>query len=217
MALVDDLTWRLHCRHCLRSRKHPRRILALTSRLAGSVLHMPFWLSLIVQHRRYQSRSQLTVSVCTYSVSQSHLLAIQTCLFSGFAYVLLTTSILGCIVVGIHETIFSISCRHMLEPFWKILVVLTGWQEGAVAFSRPSKNWLGVSAVRFSGSSLTAVSGLAVRIWQVTLLFWIKRWWSFGCPLLQSWLSCNLEPVFPRFHQSMGSGWIEFPKNLFIG
>ena len=35
---------------------------------------------------------------------------------------------------------------------------------GALAFSRPSKEWIGVSAVESSASSLTAVMGLALRV-----------------------------------------------------
>ena len=117
MAFGADLKWRQHCGHCFWSRKHDRRILKLTSRLAGLALHVPFWFSLISQHRRCQWRSQCFVPVCTHSVSQSHLLAILTCLLSGFGHVLLTTSISGSIAEGIHESTFSTSFRHMLEPF----------------------------------------------------------------------------------------------------
>ena len=58
MALVADLEWCRHHRPCFRSGKHHHRILALTSRLSGLVLNVPFWLSLTAQHRRYQCRSQ---------------------------------------------------------------------------------------------------------------------------------------------------------------
>ena len=40
-------------------------ISAVTSRLAGSALHWPFWLSLIAQHRRCQWRSQWFVQFVT--------------------------------------------------------------------------------------------------------------------------------------------------------
>ena len=120
MAFVADLKWRQHRRPCFWSRKHLRRILALTSRLAVSALHMPFWLSLISQRRRYLWISQLLVPNSIHSVSQSRLLAKQARLLSGFAHVLLTTSISGSIVEDIRESIFSTSCRHKLEPFWMI-------------------------------------------------------------------------------------------------
>ena len=109
MAFVADLKWHQHRRPCFWSRKHHRRILALTSRLAASVLHVLSWLSVIAQHSRCQSRSQWFVPVRTHSVSQSHLLAKQVHILSGFAHVLLTTSISGSIVEGIHESTFSIS------------------------------------------------------------------------------------------------------------
>ena len=121
MTFLADLKWCQHRRPCFRSRKHHRRILALTSRLAGSILHVPVWLSLISQHRRYQWKSQLFVPVCIHSVSQSDLRAILNRLLSGFAHVLLTTSISGSIVEYIHESIFSRSRRHILELFWMIL------------------------------------------------------------------------------------------------
>ena len=149
MAFLAELKWRQHHRACFRSRKHHRKILALTSRLAGLALHVPFWLSLISQHHRFQWRSQWVVPVCTHNVSQSHLLATLTRLLSGFAHVLFTTSIFGSIVEGFRESIFSRSFQHMLEPFgifFEVMVAFTG-MNGALAFSRPSKNWFGVSAV----------------------------------------------------------------------
>ena len=42
MAFLADLKWRQHRRPCFRSRKHHRRTLALTSRLAGLAVHVPF-------------------------------------------------------------------------------------------------------------------------------------------------------------------------------
>ena len=42
MAFVADLKWRQHRRPYFQSRKHHRRILALTSRRAGLALHVPF-------------------------------------------------------------------------------------------------------------------------------------------------------------------------------
>ena len=42
MAFLADLKWRQHRRPCFRSRKHHRRILVLTSRLAGLALHVTF-------------------------------------------------------------------------------------------------------------------------------------------------------------------------------
>ena len=38
---------------------------------------------------------------------------------------------------------------------------------------------------------------------QDTLLCWVPRRWSFGCPRLQSWPFCNFEPVSSRFNQSV--------------
>ena len=101
MAFVADLKWCKHRRPCFRSRKHHRRILALTPRLAGLALHVQFWLSLTSQLRRCQGRSQWFVPVYTRSVSKSHPLATLTRLLSGFAHVLLTTSISGSIVEDI--------------------------------------------------------------------------------------------------------------------
>ena len=104
------LKWRQHCGiTCFCSRKHHLRILALSSLLVSSVLHVPFWLSLIAHHRRYQCKSQRFVPVCTHSISRRHYLAILTRLLSGFVHVLLTTSIFVSIVEGIRESIFSIS------------------------------------------------------------------------------------------------------------
>ena len=120
MALVADLKWRQLRRPCFRSRTHFCRILAPTSRLAGSVLHLPFWLSLIAQHLLYPCRSQWFVPNFTYSFSQSHLLAILARFLSGFSQVLLTTSIFGSIVEVINMCIFSRLSRQMFEPFWKI-------------------------------------------------------------------------------------------------
>ena len=114
-AFVVDLKWRQHRRPCFRSRKHHRRIVALTSRLAGLALHVPFWLSLISQHRPW--RSQKFVPVCIHSVSQSLLIAKLTRLLSFFAQIFLTTSIFVSIIKDTPESIFSRSCRHMLEPF----------------------------------------------------------------------------------------------------
>ena len=119
---MADLKLRQHRRPCLRSRKHHRKKLALTSRLAGSAPHVPFWHPLIAQHRRCQWRPQWFVPACTRSVPQSHLLAEQIHLLSEFAQVLLTTSISCFIVEGILESIFSRSCRDMLEPFRTIFV-----------------------------------------------------------------------------------------------
>ena len=95
MVFVADLMWRQHHRPCFRSWKHHRKILALTSTPAGLALHVPFWLSLIAQHRRCQWRSQWFVPACTHSASPRHLLDTLICLLSGFAHVLLTTSISG--------------------------------------------------------------------------------------------------------------------------
>ena len=120
MAFVADLKLRQHGRSCFQSRKHHRRIQALTSLLAGSVLQMPFWLLLISQHRNCQWRSHWFVHVSTLSGSQSHPLAILVHLLSGFAHVLFTTSISGSVVEGICESIFSRSCQHVLELFRKI-------------------------------------------------------------------------------------------------
>ena len=120
MVFAADLNWRQHRQPCFRPRKHHHRILAVTSRLAGSALHVPFSFSLIAKHCRCQWRSQGFVPACNHSASRSHIPAKKIHLLSGFAHVLLTTSISCSIAEDIPESIFSRSCRHMLEPFWKI-------------------------------------------------------------------------------------------------
>ena len=149
MVFAGDLKWCYHRRPCFWSRKHHRRILALTSRLTGSVLHVTFWLPLIAEHRRYQCRFQWFVAVCTHSVSHSHQLAKLTRLLSGFALVLLTTSISGSIVEDTRESMFSRSCSHMLEPFFRIFSGCGSVQK----------------TVKSSASSVTDVRVLAVRVW----------------------------------------------------
>ena len=99
------------------SRKQHCSILALTSQLAHSGLHVPFWLSLIAHDRLCQWRFQWFVPVWTHSVSQLHLQAILARFLSGFAHVPLTILISGSIVGSICESIFSGSCRNMLEKF----------------------------------------------------------------------------------------------------
>ena len=221
MAFVTDLKWRQHRRPCFRFRKRHSRILALTSRLAGLALDVPFWLSLISQHRRCQWRSQRFVPVYTHSASQSHLLAILTSLLSGFAHVLLITSISGSIVEDIHESIFFRSCRHMLEPFWMIFsgresVHWMAWMvhSRSLVLARNDLVWV---LSNLQGRHLL-LSGVLrwVFVLQDTLLCWVPRLWGFGCPRLQSWLSCNFEPVFSRFHQSVELREDWSSKNLFL-
>ena len=207
MAFIADLKWRQHRWPCFRSRKHHRRILALTSRLAGLALHVPFWLLLISQHRHCQWRSQWFVQVFPHSVSQSHLLATLTRLLSGFAHVLLTTSISGSTVEGIRKSIFSRSCRHMLEPFCKIFsgrgsVHWMAWMvhSRSLVLARNDLAWV-PSILR--GRHLLLLGVLRwVFVPQDTLWCWVPCRWGFGWPRLQSWPSCNFELVFPRFHQS---------------
>ena len=149
MAFVADLKWRQHRRPCFWSGKHHSKILALTSRLAGSFLYVPFWLSLISQHRRCQWKFQWFVPFFTHSVSQCHLLAILSRLLSGFAHVLSTTSISGSIVEDIH--LFPIKSAYawaVLKDFFRSLYSSLDSMNGAFAFSPPSKKWLGVSAVK---------------------------------------------------------------------
>ena len=58
-------------------------------------------------------------------------------------------------------------CLSRFERLFKVIVAFTGWYEwmnDALAFSRPSKKWFGVSAVKSSGRSPTAVRGLALRV-----------------------------------------------------
>ena len=215
MVFVADLKWRQPRRPCFRSRKHHRCILALTSRLAGLALHVPFWLSLMSQHCCFRWRSQRFVPVCAHSVSQSHLLATFTRLLSGFAHVLFTTLIFGSIVEGIHESIFSRSCRHMLEPFWIIVSVHCSvhwmiWMvhSSSLVLARNALAWV-LSNLQGRHLFLSGVLRWVFAL-QGILRWWVPRWWGSGCPRLQSWPSCNFEPVFPRFHQieELREDWI---------
>ena len=117
--------------HCFWSRRHHRTILALTSRLAGTALPVPFWLSLTAFYRHLQWSFRLFVQISTHSVSQSHLLAILTCILLGLAHRLLTTLtsiglMIGSIVEDTLESIFARSSRY--EGFYHVMVALTAWR-----------------------------------------------------------------------------------------
>ena len=167
MAFAADLKWRQHRRPCLRSRKQHRKILTLTSRLAGLALHVPFdsrWSHNTV----VTSDDLLLVPVCIHSVLQSHVLAIQTRLLSGFAHVLLTT-----FDIWFHCGRDSrVHLLQIMSPYaWAIFKdFFRSWERsldgmnGAIAFSRSGKKRFGVSAVKTSGSSFTAVRGLALSV-----------------------------------------------------
>ena len=186
-------------RICFLSRKHHRRMLALTSRLAGSALRVPFWLSLIAQHRRYQSRSQWFVLVCTHIVSQNHLLAILTRLRSVLAHVLLTFSTFGSSVWGIHELTFSLSCRHRssrFERLFQVLIAFTGRLEGCTRVLSSWEEVVRLSAVKSSGLSLTAYRGLALRVWSTKHMVVLIAS-SVRLPLSKSAIITFLNQYFP--------------------
>ena len=168
MAFVADLKYRQHRRPYFWSWENHRRIMALTSLLAGSVLHVPFWLSLIEQRRCYQSRSQWFVPSCTHSVSQSHLLAIRVLAFYQVSHMFFC-SLQS--LVPLWKVFASPSfpdhvsiCLSHFEWLSQVMVSFTECMNGALAFSRPSNKWFGVSAVKSSGPSLIAVRGLALRV-----------------------------------------------------
>ena len=168
MAFLADLKCHQHRRSCFWSRKHHLRILALTLRLAGLALHVPFWLLLISQLRRCQWRSQWFVPICIHSVSQSHLLAILTRLLSGFAHVLFDHFDLWFHCWRYSRVhLFQIMSAYawaILNDFLSLCLLSLDGMNGALALSRPSKKWLVVSAVKSSGLSLTAVRGLALSV-----------------------------------------------------
>ena len=60
-------------------------------------------------------------------------------------------------------------CLSHFECFSQVMVALIGWHEWcALAFSRLCKKYFGVSVVKSSGSSLTAVRSLAMRVCSTT-------------------------------------------------
>ena len=108
-------------------------------------------------------------------------------------------------------------CWSRFGRFSHVMVAFTGWH-GALVFSRPNRKWLGVSAVNSSGSSLTAVRGLALRVCSTRHIVVL----SSSSVRLRLSKNCNhdfpaiLNQSFPDSTKVWGSSCIEFPNNLFL-
>ena len=89
---------------------------------------------------------------------------------------------------------------------------------GAPAFSRPDRKGFGVSAVKFSGSLFTAVTGLAMRDCSA-INFLSAKYFVSEASVVQH---CNhvfvatLNQSFPASAKVWGSGRFKLPNNLFL-
>ena len=132
--------------------------------------------------------------------------AILVHLRSGFAYLLLTTSISNSIVEDTRESIFSRSIRRNLsrfEGFYQVMFVFTGWPEWSTCFAllaRKDLAWV-LSSLQSRHLLLLGVLSWEFAIHDA-LWCWVPRRWGFGCPGFQPWLSCKFEVVSSRFYCS---------------
>ena len=202
MDSVAHLKWHQHRRPCVRSRKHHRKILAVTSRLAALALHVPFSLSLISQLSRCHWRYQWFVEVCTHSVSQSHLLANKFALFQV-----------------LH--MFFWPWRHMLEPFSKVFsshgsVHWMVWTLHSRSLVQARNNYVWVLSNLQGRHLLLSMVLRWVFVPQDALLCWVPRRWGFGFQDCNHGFLETLNQYFADSTKVRGSESIEFPSSLFL-
>ena len=125
---------------------------------------------------------------------------------SVFPYVLLTSLVpLGKIFLSAFFQIKSAFAWAVLRDFISSWLCLLDGTNGAFAFSGPCKNWLGLSAVKYTASSLTAVRGPTLRVCPTRQIVVLS---TFSMRLCSSKIAimifCKCEQAFPWFHQNVG-------------
>ena len=128
----------------------------------------------------------------------------------------------GSIVEDNHASVFSKSCRHMLEPLWRFFFsygyLSLDHTNGALAFFCPNRKRVVVSAVKSSESSLTAVTNLALRVCSTRHIIVLKTS-TVNLRLLKIArmnFFATLNHSFPGYTKVWCSGRVKLPNYLFL-